>query len=143
AGDSKGVILIGECERDRDWSPAERELTKSVSAQVSIAIEHARLVDQLSRKNRDLLSKNLNLDSKNLELRTIQSQLIHQEKMASLGRMVAGIAHELNNPINFVHGNLPYLREYFEDLKQIIAAVDQLNPEARAPVEQLKSKLKY
>jgi signal transduction histidine kinase len=143
AGDSKGVILIGECEREREWADAECELIKAVSAQVSIAIEHARLVDQLSRKNRDLLQKNLNLDSKNLELRTVQSQLIHQEKMASLGRMVAGIAHELNNPINFVHGNLPYLREYFEDLKKIIAEVDRLPDESRAPVDALKQKVKY
>jgi signal transduction histidine kinase len=143
AGDSKGVILIGESERPREWSEAERELTTAVSAQVSIAIEHARLVDMLSRKNRDLLQKNLNLDSKNLELRTMQSQLVHQEKMASLGRMVAGIAHELNNPINFVHGNLPYLREYFEDLKKIIAAIDQLPAKAREPVQKLKDETKY
>jgi signal transduction histidine kinase len=143
AGDSKGVILIGESEQQRDWSEAEHELIRAVSAQVSIAIEHARLVNMLSRRNRDLLQKNLNLDSKNLELRTMQSQLVHQEKMASLGRMVAGIAHELNNPINFVHGNLPYLREYFEDLKKIIAVVDQLPPDAQMPVQKMKDERKY
>lgn len=141
--DSKGVILIGECERGRDWTYSEIELIKAVAGQVAIAIEHARLVDQLSRKNRDLLQKNLHLDAKNLELRTIQSQLIHQEKMASLGRMVAGIAHELNNPVNFVHGNLPYLREYFEDLKQIAEALDDVAPEQRQFVTDLKKKLKY
>lgn len=141
--DSKGVILIGECERARDWTYSEIELIKAVAGQVAIAIEHARLVDQLSRKNRDLLQKNLHLDAKNLELRTIQSQLIHQEKMASLGRMVAGIAHELNNPVNFVHGNLPYLREYFEDLKRIAAALDSVEPAHREVVDELKKKLKY
>lgn len=142
-GDSIGVILIGESEHERQWLDAERELTKAVSAQVSIAIEHARLVDQLSRKNRDLLQKNIHLDTKNLELRTMQSQLVHQEKMASLGRMVAGIAHELNNPINFVHGNLPYLREYFEDMKRIIARIDQLPAEAKKSVDELKQSTKY
>ena len=87
------------------WTASDLQLVNSVAGQVSVAIEHAELVDQLSRKNTDLVSKNLNLDAKNLELRAMQSQLIHQEKMASLGRLVAGIAHELNNPINFVHGN--------------------------------------
>ncbi|MGH9553036.1 MAG: sensor histidine kinase, partial [Terriglobales bacterium] len=100
-------------------------------------------VEQLSRKNKDLLQKNLNLDAKNLELRAVQSQLIHQEKMASLGRLVAGIAHELNNPINFVHGNLPYLREYFEDLKKLVEAAEQVPAEHKKVIDELKSKLKY
>lgn len=143
AGDSKGVIIIAQCASRRRFSDAEIELVKAVSAQVSIAIEHARLVDQLSRKNRDLLQKNLHLDAKNLELRTVQSQLIHQEKMASLGRIVAGIAHELNNPVNFVHGNLPYLREYVGDLKRIIASIDQLPSSQRETVDALKNELKY
>lgn len=141
--ESKGVLLIAECDRRRRWTSSELELIKSVAGQVAIAIEHARLVDQLSRKNRDLLQKNLQLDTKNLELRSTQSQLIHQEKMASLGRMVAGIAHELNNPINFVHGNLPYLREYFEDLKRIVAAGDSLAAEDRQSLVGLKKELKY
>jgi len=76
-------------------------------------------------------------------LRAIQSQLIHQEKMASLGRLVAGIAHELNNPINFVHGNLPYLREYFEDLKKLIAALDGLAGENKPAVDELKNSMRY
>lgn len=141
--DSKGVILIAETQHQRDWTFSEIELVKAVAGQVAIAIEHGRLVEQLSRKNRDLLQKNLNLDSKNLELRTIQSQLIHQEKMASLGRMVAGIAHELNNPVNFVHGNLPYLREYFEDLKKIIDTASALPDEPRQEVDAVKKQVKY
>jgi signal transduction histidine kinase len=141
--ESMGVLLIGECERRRHWTASELELIKSVAGQVAIAIEHARLVEQLSRKNRDLLQKNLHLDAMLLELRTMQSQLIHQEKMASLGRMVAGIAHELNNPVNFVHGNLPYLREYFQELQRIISALESVPKEYRQPVEELKKELKY
>lgn len=141
--ESKGVILLGDKGTGRAWLPAELELVKSVAGQVAVAIEHAELVEQLSRKNQDLLMKNLNLDGKNIELRAMQSQLIHQEKMASLGRLVAGIAHELNNPINFVHGNLPYLREYFEDLKRLIASLDQLPDPHKNQVDDLKQKLKY
>ncbi|MBS1955753.1 MAG: GAF domain-containing protein [Cyanobacteria bacterium SZAS-4] len=143
ADESKGVLLIGERDNKRQWSTSELDLIKSVAGQVVVAIEHAELVDQLSRKNKDLLHKNLNLDAKNSELRTVQSQLIHQEKMASLGRLVAGIAHELNNPINFVHGNLPYLREYFDDLKKIIGTVDKIESEQKSEFEGLKRTLKY
>ncbi len=143
ADESKGVLLIGERDNKRQWVASELDLIKSVAGQVVVAIEHAELVDQLSRKNKDLLHKNLNLDAKNSELRTVQSQLIHQEKMASLGRLVAGIAHELNNPINFVHGNLPYLREYFEDLKKIIGAVDKIQSDQKGEFDGLKKSLKY
>ncbi len=141
--ESMGVVLIGECENRRQWTASELELIKSVAGQVAIAIEHARLVEQLSKKNRDLMQKNVHLDAAILELRTMQTQVIHQEKMASLGRMVAGIAHELNNPVNFVHGNLPYLREYFNDLQRIVALTDALPQKHRQSVETLKNELKY
>ncbi len=56
-------------------------------------------------------------------LKLTQQQLLHSEKMASLGRLVAGVAHELNNPISFVLGNVDALRRYSERLQQYLAAV--------------------
>lgn len=141
--ESRGVFILADKSETRTFTESDVVLTKVVAGQVAVAVEHANLVAQLSRKNKDLVTKNLNLDSKNIELKTVQSQLIHQEKMASLGRLVAGIAHELNNPINFVHGNLPYLKQYVEELKKVISAIDELPAEQRKPVDDLKNKLKY
>jgi len=140
---SRGVLLLADRLPEREFSQSEIVLTKVVAGQVAVAIEHAGLVRELSHKNEDLVEKNLNLDSKNSELKTVQSQLIHQEKMASLGRLVAGIAHELNNPINFVHGNLPYLKQYVGELKGVVAEIDKLPEVDRRPVDELKNKLKY
>lgn len=56
------------------------------------------------------------------QLQHSQLQLIHTEKMSSLGQLVAGIAHEINNPINFIHGNLTYLHRYTQDLLTAIEA---------------------
>ena len=55
------------------------------------------------------------------ELKRTQVQLVQSEKMSSLGQLVAGIAHEINNPVNFIYGNLSYVKEYTEDL---LAAID-------------------
>jgi two-component system, NtrC family, sensor kinase len=54
-------------------------------------------------------------------LQETQSQLVQTEKMSSLGQMVAGIAHEINNPVNFIHGNLVHARNYIQGLLQTIA----------------------
>jgi PAS domain S-box-containing protein len=60
------------------------------------------------------------LENTLLQLQRTQVQLIQSEKMSSLGQLVAGIAHEINNPVNFIDANLTYTQEYFEDLLELI-----------------------
>ena len=139
----KGLISILVSDSAKEWQDTELELIDSVAGQVAIALEHAELLSKLSQTNEDLLQKNERLDASNLELRQMQSQLIHHEKMASLGRIVAGIAHELNNPINFVHGNLPYLNEYVSELKNLIACFDSLPDEYKRVADEAKRKINY
>ncbi len=62
------------------------------------------------------------------KLRHTQTQLIQAEKMSSLGKMIAGIAHEINNPISFVQGNLPPARDYFQCLLDLLELYQQTYP---------------
>ncbi|MDJ1174798.1 sensor histidine kinase [Roseofilum capinflatum] len=62
------------------------------------------------------------------ELQRTQAQLVQTEKMSSLGQLVAGVAHEFNNPVNFIHGNLVYAREYFQDLTDLVKMYQNYMP---------------
>jgi PAS domain S-box-containing protein len=62
------------------------------------------------------------------ELQRTQAQVIQSEKMSSLGQLVAGIAHEINNPVNFIHGNLCHTRTYAQDLLELIELYQELYP---------------
>ena len=63
------------------------------------------------------------------ELKALQAQLVHQEKLASLGQLTAGVAHEINNPINFVSSNVQPLKRDLEEISQILQAIDKLDPD--------------
>ncbi|MBD2091694.1 HAMP domain-containing protein [Microcoleus sp. FACHB-1515] len=68
-------------------------------------------------------------------LKQAQAQLVQQEKMSSLGQMVAGIAHEINNPVSFIHGNLAPLSRYVDDLVQAIELYQQHYPQPCSPIQ--------
>ncbi|MFN6540204.1 MAG: ATP-binding protein [Nostoc sp. EkiNYC01] len=69
------------------------------------------------------------------ELQTTQVQLIQTEKMSSLGRMVAGLAHEINNPVNFIHGNFNHLNNHVNCLLNLIELYQQKHPESLPALE--------
>jgi two-component system NtrC family sensor kinase len=72
------------------------------------------------------------------QLQNTQLQLIQTEKMSSLGQMVAGIAHEINNPIGFIQGNVTHLTTYFQDLCQLLNQYQQ----AYEPTAEIKATIK-
>lgn len=69
------------------------------------------------------------------ELRRTQMQVIQSEKMSSLGQLVAGVAHEINNPVNFIHGNLAHVQGYSQDLLHILELYQQHHPNPDAEIQ--------
>jgi two-component system, NtrC family, sensor kinase len=70
------------------------------------------------------------------KLKETQMQLVQNEKMSSLDRVVAGIAHEINNPVNFIHGNLTHAREYMGDLRELVQLYQQEYPNPKDAIIQ-------
>lgn len=69
------------------------------------------------------------------KLHSYQAQLIQTEKMSSLGQLVAGIAHEINNPINFIHGNIAYTGQYVQDLMHLLQLYEQHFPQSTPAIQ--------
>lgn len=75
------------------------------------------------------------------ELQKTQSQLIQSEKMSSLGQIVAGVAHEINNPINFINGNLPHIEEYVVTLLTFLEKYRECYPSTHAEIQYLQENM--
>ncbi len=86
-----------------------RDITERKQAEVALQKSEAQL-----RQQAQALEKTLK------ELQSTQSQLIQSEKMSSLGQLVAGIAHEINNPVNFIYGNLTHAHDYIQELLSLL-----------------------
>lgn len=79
--------------------------------------------------------KALQLENSLHELKQLQSQLIQSEKMSALGQLVAGVAHEINNPVNFIYGNLSYALEYSNTLVNILDLYQKHYPHPAQEIE--------
>ena len=84
-----------------------------------------------------LQEKNFLLQQAIDDLKASQVQQIQNEKMVALGQLVAGLAHEINNPISFIYGNLQYAGEYVQDLINLIEAYQQEYPKATPKIQQI------
>ncbi|AKG20740.1 GAF domain-containing sensor histidine kinase [Calothrix sp. 336/3] len=108
-----GLLVAYQNSQPRYWKEEETNLLAQVGVQLGIAIQQAELLEKTQQQA-------TKLEQAITELQQTQSQLIQGEKMAGLGQLVAGVAHEINNPVNFIFGNLTYVREYTENLFNII-----------------------
>jgi len=112
-----GVLCVNRKAGNPPFTDDDVEHGKVLVNMVSIVIENTRLhLEQAARIRA--------LSELNQKLKEAQSQLLQSEKLASIGQLAAGVAHEINNPIGFVYSNLGTLQRYFTDLLRLIEAYE-------------------
>lgn len=120
------------------------ELNKLVDSYNQMANTLQRLYSTLETQVQD---RTRELKSAYAELQSTQAMMVHSEKMKSLGELVAGIMHEINNPINFIYGNMTHLDNYSNDLISIIDEYskykDSLKPEEKETIEKYIEEVDY
>ena len=118
-GTYKWILSRGQALWDEDGKPM-----RVVGSNADIT-ERKQTEEALQQSEAQERERAQQLEQALLQLRSTQAQLIQTEKMSSLGQLVAGMAHEINNPVNFIHGNLTYVNDYVQDLLGLIELYQQ------------------
>lgn len=132
----KNALLYDKLETTSEKLRHAKEELEDYS--ISLEKKVAERTEELQVKNVQLEEQASQLKQAMSELKTTQTQLIQNEKMSSLGQLVAGVAHEINNPINFIYGNLIHAEEYFQDLLQLIDFYEEQLPNPTREIQEFQ-----
>ncbi|MEI1376915.1 GAF domain-containing protein [Nostoc sp. UHCC 0926] len=123
-----GLLAAYQNIKPRDWQEDEVDLLMQIGTQLGVGLQQAELLEQTQRQKEELTQAFK-------ELQHTQSQLIQSEKMAGLGQLVAGVSHEINNPISFIYGNITYVTEHAENLFKILRLYQKQYPKATGEIQ--------
>ncbi|WP_242048867.1 GAF domain-containing protein [Planktothrix sp. FACHB-1365] len=128
-----GLLAVYQNSYPRHWQDEEIKLLAQIGTQFGIALLQAELYAQTQKRAEELAQ----------DLRQTQTQLVQSEKMSSLGQLVAGVAHEINNPVNFIYGNLSYVTDYTRDLLDLVQLYQEKSLNAEPEIEEKIEEIEF
>lgn len=146
-GDLSREVLVGFPREIGELAQSfNRMMTDLDASRHELELAAQTLEQRVHERTQEIEEKNRRLTELVETMKRMQDQLIHSEKMASLGQLVAGIAHEINNPVNFISANITPLKQYVQDLKTLIFHYEQRFQEESATDDALvriKSEIEF
>ncbi|MBX2865081.1 MAG: PAS domain S-box protein [Leptolyngbyaceae cyanobacterium MAG.088] len=121
--------------QDSKFTGSLNNITERKRAESLLKQANEDLESRIQSRTYELSQTNEQLSNTLKKLQQAQGWLIQQEKMSSLGQLVAGVAHEINNPISFIHGNLDHIQDYIEDLIKLVQKYHKYYP---SPAEEIQ-----
>jgi len=147
AGGFAGRVTVGGHDEIAQLATSFNEMAESLQQRSQELLELNRSLEEKVRERTSALeAANQQMEKAYRELKDTQFQLIQSEKMASLGQLVAGIAHEIKNPLNFIYGNTEFLRRYVERLQELVSLYEEkaaLDPESASYIEEFRAAINY
>lgn len=135
-GDLEARAIVESKDETGMLAETFNQMTESLKLSQAKLQEYSYTLEQrVEARTQELQEKNGQLGQTLEDLRKAQIQLVQTEKMSSLGQMVAGIAHEINNPVNFIHGNTTHVNQYMQDLMELLDLYQTYYPQPVAEVE--------
>lgn len=123
---------LERCEKER------KQLETDITAKEFLLKQ---VISELENSQSVLASRSEELEITLQNLQAMQAKMLQSEKMSALGQIVAGVAHEINNPVNFIHANISYLKEYSEDALQLIKLYQSYFPNPPSEIQTLEDEI--
>lgn len=139
-----GVFSINRCAGEPEFTQTDFAQAGTIINLASLAVENARLQVDQQQRIAELSVMNGEKEQLIRQLQEAQGQLLQSEKMASIGQLAAGVAHEINNPIGYINSNITTLQRYVDDLFKLLSCYQALEtaipPESAALTDLLELK---